>query len=125
MYTDWRGPKDGKSASIVGTFLAWALTFAYVCIGWVFFRARSFEESFLILGKMFGFLNSSGISWIATSFLLILPVVILGHFLGKRWHSYPRLDLSKFAALFLIVFTLLGLLFLSPLNSSPFIYFQF
>jgi alginate O-acetyltransferase complex protein AlgI len=125
MYTNWRGPKDGKSASMVGTFLAWALTFLYVCIGWVFFRARSFEESFLILGKMFGFLNSSGISWIATSFLLILPVMILGHVLGKRWHSYPRLDLSKFAALFVIVFTLLGLLFLSPLNSSPFIYFQF
>src|SRR5207302_1892066 len=32
----------------------WALTFTCVCIGWVFFRARSFSEAWGMLGSMFG-----------------------------------------------------------------------
>lgn len=43
-------------------WLAWLLTFNFVNIGWVFFRAASFEDAFRVLKGMAG-LNGSGLYW--------------------------------------------------------------
>jgi alginate O-acetyltransferase complex protein AlgI len=62
-------------------FVAWPLTYVFVCICWIFFRAASFGDAWTIIRKVLC-LDSSGIEWIYSPLFVVLPVVLLGHFLG-------------------------------------------
>ncbi|MGV3773016.1 MAG: MBOAT family O-acyltransferase [Verrucomicrobiales bacterium] len=106
-------------------FVSWAITFVFVCITWVFFRSSDFAQSLFIVKKMFAIASPQGMHWIATSLMIILPLVIVAHWQGNKLQRYYTTDLRTFRGLFLLFFTLMGLLFFMPLNSSPFIYFQF
>jgi alginate O-acetyltransferase complex protein AlgI len=105
--------------------LSWALTFGFVCITWVFFRSSDFHASIFILKKMFLFVPPEGVRWLATSLLVLAPIVALAHWAGERIQGYYVANLATFRGLFILFFTLMGILFFMPLNSSPFIYFQF
>jgi alginate O-acetyltransferase complex protein AlgI len=109
----------------VSALLAWAITFGFVCITWVFFRSSSFETSLFFVKKMFWIVSSEGTRWIATSLLVLLPLLALAHWAGQKLKDYYTANLRTFPGLFLLFSTLLGILFFMPLKSSPFIYFQF
>ena len=57
---------------------AWFLTFMFVNISWVFFRARNFDDAFKVLKGMFGFndtdmtLDTMALWYIAVAFVLVL-----------------------------------------------------
>ncbi|MBO6948163.1 MAG: MBOAT family protein [Rhodospirillales bacterium] len=55
----WRKWRGGSSASSAGRALARALTFLCVVVGWVFFRAETFDGALSVLGGMAG-LNGFG-----------------------------------------------------------------
>jgi alginate O-acetyltransferase complex protein AlgI len=59
----------------------WLLTYAFVCFAWVFFRAESFATAMVILKKIF-WLDPSGVSHFYLPLALLLPLVLLGHWLG-------------------------------------------
>jgi alginate O-acetyltransferase complex protein AlgI len=105
--------------------LAWAFTFTFVCVTWVFFRSTNFRDSIFMLQKMFLIVSPEGTRWLATSLLVLAPLVALAHWQGQRIQNYYITNLRTFRGLFLLFFTLLGILFFMPLKSSPFIYFQF
>lgn len=106
-------------------FASWLLTFTFVCISWVFFRSNSFSISLFIIKKMFFMIEPEGINWYATSLFTILPILIISHIIGKQLNSYPRFSLVSFKGLFILFFVLIGFFYLAPVNSAPFIYFQF
>jgi alginate O-acetyltransferase complex protein AlgI len=114
---DWDSP--------LYTFASWLLTFVYVIVAWVFFRAADFSISTTMVAKMFGLTDTSGIAWMPISLLLALPVLVGAHLIGKRNGNYPIVPLNTFWGLFVLFFTVLGLVLLAPLTTSPFIYFQF
>jgi alginate O-acetyltransferase complex protein AlgI len=62
--------------------VGWLLTYSYVCFAWVFFRAQDFSTATLILRKML-WLDSAGINHLYLPLALLLPLVLLGHWLGK------------------------------------------
>lgn len=109
---------------LISQFMGWLCTFTFVSLAWVFFRTSDINVSLYILEKMFLLVPAKGIHWEATSFLLVLPVIMISHFIRLKYNNI-YLSLSTFKGMFLIFFVLLGLLFLMPLNTSPFIYFQF
>jgi alginate O-acetyltransferase complex protein AlgI len=121
---------DGNNAApggLVSQVLGWALTYLFVCIGWVFFRAQSEGDALLCLQKMVG-TASGGLLWVSGWLCLWAPVVIAAHALGWWWQKRevkPMLNLNKFGHLVLLFSWLLGLFFLSSATSTPFIYFQF
>jgi alginate O-acetyltransferase complex protein AlgI len=45
----WKWVRDTKPYAV----LAWAVTLVSVMVGWVFFRAPTFQRAFLVLGRMF------------------------------------------------------------------------
>ena len=61
--------------------LAWLVTFVFVCVTWVVFRAPDVHSAMTILRKL-AFIDRTGISWTYTPLWLLLPFVVLAHALG-------------------------------------------
>ena len=108
-------------------------TFVFVCIGWVFFRANTFENAWLVLKAIFCMQN--GIShpffWAFVGIAFVIAETLVAALkskknqLAKIEDSYLSLPLDKIFGLTifaLLVFVTIGLAYT---GSNPFIYFQF
>lgn len=107
--------------------VSWALTYLFVCYGWVFFRAQQFDHAWLMVRRMSG-LENGELSWIFEPLLIILPVVILAHATGAWLEKRKTLFVlrpEKFAHLVALFMWVFGIFFLAATVSAPFIYFQF
>lgn len=92
----------------LNNFLAWLLTFIFVNIGWVFFRAKDFAEAFNVLKAMFGFGE------------IILPARLEKYlnFLGDYGFSFSRFFESKENVTIFILCALVFIIFaISQYNS--------
>jgi alginate O-acetyltransferase complex protein AlgI len=116
-----------KGDDIVTRVVSWAVTYLFVCLCWVFFRAQSFGDAMTCLLKMADVLQD-GLTWICGPLLIILPVVILAHAIGLLLQSRKTpliLNLNRFSHLVFLFCWMMGIFFLSATVSAPFIYFQF
>jgi alginate O-acetyltransferase complex protein AlgI len=68
-----RRPFDG----VIG----WLLTYSFVCLAWVFFRAPDFTTAMLMVKKIAG-LEPGGATWVYLPLFLILPLVAAAHAAG-------------------------------------------
>lgn len=114
----------------------WAATYAFVCLGWVFFRCATFDDAALVLRKAVG-LTPGGVSWLYAPTFLFAAIAAAAHVLGSARaqrqtadghvaaDSYPVLRSVGFASAFVITAWLVILLLFVPQHRSPFIYFQF
>lgn len=105
--------------------VSWLSTMIFVCITWVFFRMSDFSVSLMIVRKMLGIGEGTGIVWLYRDLLLLLPFIVVAHLVGAKHGSKMRLNLDTFGGLFFLFFILLALLLWSPSQPAPFIYFQF
>jgi alginate O-acetyltransferase complex protein AlgI len=110
--------------------VGWATTYAFVCVGWVFFRAADFPTAAFVLRKIAG-LEPGGVEWFYLPLWLIVPVVVAAHIAAAMMERrtiapltavFPR---SAFGAAFVVAAWLVGVFLLTPLRTSPFIYFRF
>ena len=105
-------------------WLAWVITFNFVNLAWIFFRARSFDDALKVLKGMTG-LNGFSIPkvMVDNSFelaLVFLLVVVLAK--NSRQivaHAFPGWRFAGFVSLLGVVS------FLSLTKISEFLYFQF
>ncbi len=132
------------------TWLAWFITFNFINITWIFFRAKDFESAMkvlkgmvnidsIIISKQFAwFLNSllqlpfytflgsqQGFMYSANTYLSILLAMMLVVYL-KNSNSF--LDNKKLYLHWIgfIIFSFLSFIFLSiQADTSPFLYFNF
>lgn len=120
--------KDRGWQVVRSPLLAGVLTFFFVCVGWVFFRAPSVEQAFFWLKKVF--LLNGHISWDITlipakhkdRFFGALTMGILVAFLTKNtWEREFKPTIWRAAVLALML--VVGLMFMG--EESPFLYFQF
>lgn len=103
------------------------MTYLWVVFAWVFFRAATLDDALTIVKRMFQPFYD-GIHYVYLPFVyVILPLVIIAHFVGDRMQAGKRFVFPRLTprGAFAITFALLALLFFAPLNSSPFVYFQF
>jgi alginate O-acetyltransferase complex protein AlgI len=131
MWQRWRGfGETATDPSSAGAWVARAigvfLTFHYVCLGWVFFRAESFEKAWAILTRLtsFTYYHPNLHKWIVAA----LAVGLISHYTPDKLYDWSR---AKFAALpwwaqggilFLVAFALREA---ATADAVPFIYFQF
>jgi alginate O-acetyltransferase complex protein AlgI len=134
--------------------VGWLLTLLFVVLCWVPFRSRSFVDTITIMKSLFGF-GAGPYTFIPVWLFRCLIICALGHLLGLLWlENHPgakpmvfsekllnllgmRIDNHPISGAFIvpdrltvcgvysISFILLMLFFFAPLNTSPFIYFQF
>ncbi|MEM8506123.1 MAG: MBOAT family O-acyltransferase, partial [Cyanobacteria bacterium P01_D01_bin.1] len=101
------------------------LTFYWVCITWVFFRANSFESALTVL-RSFVLLRSPGSEQLNVGLLGIFAILACLHWLTAReiWtQAVERIPTQLFAVGY--GFAVAALLTLMPVGYTPFIYFQF
>jgi alginate O-acetyltransferase complex protein AlgI len=107
--------------------LAVAFTFLCVCVGWVFFRAQTFNDAAIVLGAMFrpvaGTAADPTLAGVAMSLLLLVLLChLIGTFVNLR-HLERRLPASALGTLLALL--LVAALLLLPEDGRGFIYFQF
>ncbi len=112
-------------ASTVGRGLAWFLTFHYVALLWIFFRAEDMERALEILRRLFFFQPGDGFP------VLTIPAVLTA-FAIQIWGSqifnlFTSLQTRLPWVLQALVLALAGglILQMGPDGVLPFIYFQF
>jgi alginate O-acetyltransferase complex protein AlgI len=84
----------GVPSSTGYNVLCWAATYAFVCVTWVFFRSRSFDTSLLILRKM-TFLDTAGVDWVYSPLFMLLPIVVIAHWIGIKAAGQRLLPTSR------------------------------
>ncbi len=110
----------------LATFCATLLTFAFVCLAWIFFRADSVQSAFSIISRM---VSAGGPLWInqGLGFGLLPLLVLLSAELWSGRDSVPRW-FQRLAphgqAIALAAFVLFSWLCASK-SGAQFIYFQF
>ncbi|MDE7109810.1 MAG: hypothetical protein K2O49_07590 [Muribaculaceae bacterium] len=112
-------------------FISWALTFVYVSLLWVFFRAADFESSILIIKNIFEDFQWSQIPQFAQArpaWCIMMAALIVFHFFPHKWSvavqwAFIRINWVVKLIIFLIAVQLV-IEFMSE-EVSPFIYFQF
>jgi alginate O-acetyltransferase complex protein AlgI len=103
------------------------ITFFCVCVGWVFFRAQTFEDAGTILMHLFaplGYASPAPLTMLAA--VLCLAAMIVGHALGRLgWdRDWDKRLPAPVVGAALGVFVVLLLLFVAD-DGKSFIYFQF
>ncbi|MEE9381359.1 MAG: MBOAT family O-acyltransferase, partial [Hyphomonadaceae bacterium] len=109
----------------LGTVLGVAVTFYWVCLAWIFFRAADLPAA-LGMAKTYLTWTSDGTRSLALYMWTLIAVLGIVHYLGHRYDALGRLSRLKpqsFAITYGVLFAV-ALSFV-PLGSRPFIYFQF
>jgi alginate O-acetyltransferase complex protein AlgI len=100
------------------------LTFNFVCLGWVFFRATSFANAFEVLGRLFHPSATALSGWVIVAIFGMLVAQHVPASASSRaqavWSRWPLWAQASSLAAVLIVVDVLG-----PTGVAPFIYFQF
>jgi len=104
--------------------LGWFVTMLIVFTAWVFFRAASFRQAFLMLRQMYGF--SGGIAWYYPFVLFTLLLVGAAHvFLAMNILSLRRLAYNRLVTPVVLI-SMWWLILVFPAEGfNPFVYFQF
>jgi alginate O-acetyltransferase complex protein AlgI len=120
------GEEGSGKSSVMGSFIAWLLTFHFVSFLWVFFRAENAERAFEIFQAVFQWSRpGEGFE------LLVIPAILAGlgiQFAGghiERMYLWVqnRLPLPLQAVVISVI--VLVILRMGPDGVLPFIYFQF
>jgi len=106
-------------------WLSRLLLFHAVCVGWVFFRASSFENAFSVFGR----LTVPAAATLATGpVLIVLFLGLAGQYMPPRWRNGFEVELSRWPALArgaALAVAITAIEALGPTGVAPFIYFQF
>ncbi len=104
------------------------LTFNFVNIAWVFFRATSWQDAINVLYAMFGIGKTIDLSTTVLVDIYAIPIALVG--VALLWHKNTNELLLEFkfdkkhmaSAVGLIV---LGILFINSITANDFLYFDF
>ena len=111
---------------LIKKFASWFITLHFVCFGWIFFRAESVSDAFLIIKQLF---NSSGPAEPLPLYVIyLIPLCFLGFFFGERIKKLfvsVQEKIPFFFQILLVAILVVLILKLGPEIIPPFIYFNF
>jgi alginate O-acetyltransferase complex protein AlgI len=110
---------------LVARFLGRPLTFYWVCLAWIFFRAQDMDAAWTTV-KSYVLLRSPGTAQLDPVLLLVFAALALVHvaeFKATWTAALERIPRPVFAVGYALAFHAALLFF--PANVQPFIYFQF
>ncbi len=113
------------------TLLFWAITFVYVSLLWVFFRAASFEDSVLIIQNIFVDFRWNQIPQffeVRMVWCIMMIALMIFHFVPQKWADRMQYIFVKSPWIVkLLTFLIVVQLVIEFMTEevAPFIYFQF
>jgi D-alanyl-lipoteichoic acid acyltransferase DltB (MBOAT superfamily) len=117
--------------NFITAFIGWALTFIYVSLLWVFFRAADFEQSVIIIRNIFIDFDWNQIPQFAEArpaWCIMMGALIVFHFVPQKWADgvqamFVKVNWSVKLLVFIVAVQLV-IEFMAE-EVAPFIYFQF
>lgn len=118
--------KATKKAKIkTNNFLAWFITFNFVNITFIFFRAKEWDDAIKVLGSMFSFDNVIfNLNYLQVAILLLGFAVVL-FFRNSGSYFNDKFNFSIKQILVFVVLMTISILAIRLGNSSEFLYFNF
>ena len=120
-----------KVTPLVDSMVSWAITFPAICLGWIFFRARSLHQAALMLGAILMPRSYLHIA-LRPDFYIVTSVVVLAYFAYNGieatlslWANTPGLERFVWLASPLYYAASLILVVIWSRQESLFVYFQF
>lgn len=117
--------------NFVTIFFSWLITFVYVSLLWVFFRAASFEDSVLIIGNIFKDFDWAQFPQFFEArkvWCIMMIALAVFHFIPQKWADFcMNVFIRSPWLLKLLVFLFVVQLVIEFMSEevAPFIYFQF
>jgi alginate O-acetyltransferase complex protein AlgI len=102
------------------------VTFHLVCFCWLFFRAKSLDQAFILLGRLSTF--STFHPNLDPRLLAVLSAGLLSHYVPDRWYERALglfAELPAFAQAAVLLVLALSVREMASLEAVPFVYFQF
>lgn len=112
-------------------FVGWAVTMTCVSLLWVFFRAESWGDSWLIIKNIFTNFHADYIPTffeVRHTWAVMMTVIIVSHMLPRKWYDAMRkLFVASPWVLKFVIFIVVVQLVIEFMSEevAPFIYFQF
>jgi alginate O-acetyltransferase complex protein AlgI len=122
---EWTGT-PGPPRSALGRVASVVVTFHLVCFCWLFFRAKSLDDAWLMLGRLATF--SSFHPNLDPRLLGVLSAGLLSHYVPERWYERALgvfADLPAVAQAAVLLALALSVREMASLEAVPFVYFQF
>ena len=107
------------------TWVSRVLMFHAVCVGWVYFRAPTFELARVVFGQLW---TRGAVTMVSVPVLLTLLCGLLGQYAPRRWRMALEMEFGRWPAVGAGAALALGVAMievLGPTGIAPFIYFQF
>lgn len=117
-----------KSGMELPKFLSVLLTFLFVNVTWVFFRAGNFQDAYGLLSTMFQFMEVAAPDFYLVSNLYNLPIWIIGVlllFLPNDMQIGNRIKPDLKFGLITVFLFILNMIFLNSIVQNDFLYFDF
>jgi alginate O-acetyltransferase complex protein AlgI len=100
--------------------------FILVTITWIPFRSPNWYTTTVIFQKLFFTPMEFSIEWYSIWAIILVPVIIIGGWIANRWKlKWLILPVTESYSVPVLLLEFLIVFFYAPVNSSPFIYFQF
>jgi alginate O-acetyltransferase complex protein AlgI len=108
------------------TWLRATFTFLLVSIAWVPFRSPDWMTTLVVFKKLLFLGGQNHLEYFYIWAVLLVPLVVIGSFIVRRFDwDWPLYSIQEVQTPAFILIQVLIVYFYAPLNSSPFIYFQF
>jgi alginate O-acetyltransferase complex protein AlgI len=125
LWTQRRTLPSSPAALTLWTVASIGVTQFVVVIAWVFFRAQTLEQSTAMIAGMFGFTTAGTGALHPALALVVLAPVTADAILGRWTDLKGAVTLRRWSTAAALGAIVAVLLWLHPLSSAPFIYFQF
>jgi len=118
---------SNRTSSSISAFSAWSITFVFVLLTWVPFRCQDLSTTLIYFKGLF--FGSGEVVWFHTPSIVVMLGVIIWHMLYRNKRRvlalFPTDKPLRVPAFAVICCLVMMLMIFSPVNTSPFIYFQF
>jgi D-alanyl-lipoteichoic acid acyltransferase DltB (MBOAT superfamily) len=105
-------------------FLAWFLTFNFVNIAWIFFRAKDIESALYIIKAMFSFDSNFTVNYLECGGIILAFLIVLfaknTDYLLKSKFNFNMIEVLSFSVL--LFFSIIAI---RMNHASEFLYFNF
>ncbi len=124
FYMGLRG-ENAPAPGLPRKIVSWAVTYVFVLVTWVFFRAQNFSTAWTYLQKL-AFANARGIEWYYVQAMVVIALGAALHIaVVLRDDRELVIDFQRPIMWGVAVGMMIVILLYSPFGNSPFIYFQF
>lgn len=107
----------------LGNLLSWFITFNFINISWIFFRAKEWSDATMVLDAMFDMTTIEVINPIQLSFVALALFIVL--YLKNSISISESIKVDKKLAIYIGFLLFISITIFEIRSSSEFLYFQF